>query len=184
MRTETQRLERIEAQLDIQQLAIRYAIAVDERDVESWINLFVPDVGAGPYGSGRDALREFITPQIKQFYRSIHNIMGHRIILDDSDSAHGHVYCRAEHEVGDRWIAMAIRYDDRYRRVDGEWLFKGRREYHWYAADVTRTPQQAGFDEWHTSPHPPTVPLSTPSTWHEFWSGHDTSGITASPLDS
>ena len=38
--------------------------------------------------------------------------------------------------MADRWIVMAIRYDDGYRRVDGEWLFARRRERHWYAADL------------------------------------------------
>ena len=50
---------------------------------------------------------------------------------------------------------MAIRYDDEYRRVDGEWLFSRRRERHWYAADLLERPQQVDFDSWHTSHEAP-----------------------------
>lgn len=178
----TQRLARIEAKLEIGQLPIRYALAVDQRDVETWAGLFVPYVDLGRHGVGREALQEWIIPQLRWFYRSIHLICGHRIELGpdqpDSDqgdggpvTAVGQVYCRAEHEVDDRWIVMAIRYDDVYRRVDGEWLFERRAESHWYAADLTEHPQTVGFDSWGTGPQP-RLPGAEP-TWHAFWAGQE-----------
>src|SRR5437588_10000789 len=90
-----ERLERIESQLAIQQLPIRYALAVDSRDVDTWVNLFVPDVDMGRRGRGRDVLRRYIEPQLHQFYRSMHQICGHRVELVDRDTARGAVYCRA-----------------------------------------------------------------------------------------
>jgi SnoaL-like domain len=51
------RLQRVEDILEIQQLPIKYAIAVDERDIDSWLELFVPDVNVGRHGVGREALR-------------------------------------------------------------------------------------------------------------------------------
>ena len=165
------RLDRLESHLEIQQLPIRYALAVDGRDVDAWVRLFVPDVDLGRRGRGRAALREFIDPQLRWFRRSIHQICGHRVELgDDPDLASGAVYCRAEHEVGDRWIVMAICYFDDYQRVEGEWLFRRRRERHWYAADVTERPQAVGFDSWGTSPEAPWLPEGFP-TWARFWSG-------------
>lgn len=165
------RLDRIESRLDIQQLPIRYALAVDGRDVDEWVRLFVPDVDLGRRGRGRAALREFIDPQLRWFRRSIHQICGHRVELgDDTDRATGAVYCRAEHEVGDRWIVMAICYFDEYQRVDGEWLFRRRRERHWYAADVTERPQAVGFDGWGSATGAPWLPEGFP-TWAAFWSG-------------
>jgi hypothetical protein len=169
------RLDRIEAQLQIQQLPIRYALAVDGRDVDAWVNLFVPDVDMGRRGRGREVLRAYIEPQIRQFYRSVHFICGHRIELLESDTARGAVYCRAEHEVSDRWIVMAICYFDDYRRVDGEWLFERRRERHWYAADINETPQAAGFDSWGTSAMPPALPHHFPS-WSSFWAAQSPPG--------
>jgi hypothetical protein len=93
------------------------------------------------------------------------------------------LYCRAEHEVGDRWIVMAIRYDDDYRRVDGEWLFERRREHHWYAADVTERPQAVDFDSWGTSGRRPALP-GLDASWSDFWSGAETGGVSGSPVAS
>ena len=38
------RIDRIESTLAIQQLPIRYALAVDGRDIDAWLALFVDDV--------------------------------------------------------------------------------------------------------------------------------------------
>ncbi|WP_155948667.1 nuclear transport factor 2 family protein [Mycobacterium sp. URHB0044] len=175
------RIARIEDRLEIDQLPIRYALAVDARDVDSWLALFVPDVHVGREATGREALREVITPQLRWFYRSIHQIVGHRVELLGPDTARGHVYCRAEHEVGQQWVVMAIRYDDDYRKMDGQWLFSRRRERHWYAADVTDQPQSVAFDGWDIPSGPPNLPGSNP-TWSSFWTGHDASGITDAPV--
>jgi hypothetical protein len=180
------RLARVEAQLAIGQLPIRYALAIDQRDLDAWVELFVPDVDMGRHGRGRNVLREWIAPAVSQFYRSIHQICGHRIELGPAgpsgqpEAATGQVYCRAEHEVGKRWIVMAIRYDDEYRRVDGEWLFARRRERHWYAADHLERPQQADFDSWHTSPEPPSLP-SHEAAWGAFWRDRDATSVTHRP---
>ncbi|MBF4997418.1 nuclear transport factor 2 family protein [Nocardia sp. BSTN01] len=180
------RLARLEANSEIQQLPIRYALAVDKRDLDMWTRLFVPDVNLGRHGVGRDALKAYIEPQVRWFYRSLHMICGHRIELGPDgpagpELARGSVYCRAEHEVGDRWIVMAIRYDDSYRRVDGEWLFERRRERHWYAADVTERPQEVGFDSWGTMGRRPPLPAVDPE-WGRFWAASDVGAVTTHPV--
>ncbi|QNJ93313.1 nuclear transport factor 2 family protein [Mycolicibacterium fluoranthenivorans] len=172
------RLAAVEDRLAIGQLPIRYALAVDGRDIESWVNLFVPDVDCGRYGRGREALRDYITPQVKTFYRSIHLICGHRVELIDATTAWGKAYCRAEHEVGEKWEIMAICYDDHYTKVDGEWLFQRRTEQHWYTADQLSRPQQAGsFVDWHTEVKP-ALPHAFPA-WGSFWADVDTTAVTA-----
>jgi hypothetical protein len=164
------RIDAIESRLEIGQLPIQYAIAVDSRDVDAWVELFTPGVQVGRDAFGRAALRDHITPLLRTFRRSVHQICGHRIDLDaaDADHATGTVYCRAEHEVDDRWIVMAICYFDDYRRIDGRWRFERRRERHWYAADVTERPQAVAFDSWHNGA-PPALPEAFP-TWGHFWS--------------
>jgi SnoaL-like domain len=175
-----ERIERIEAQLAIQQLAVRYAMAVDARDIDAWTGCFVPDVDMGRHGRGREALRRYIDPMVRRFYRSVHQICGHRVELIDPDRATGAVYCRAEHEVGEQWVVMAICYFDEYARVDGEWFFSRRRERHWYAADVTSTPQSAGFAGWSGSGQP-ALPAEFPS-WTRFWDSDARVGtLTATP---
>ena len=161
------RIDRIESHLAIQQLPIRYAIAVDSRDLDAWVGLFIEDVNCGRHGRGRAVLKSLIDPQVRTFYRSIHQICGHAFDFIDADHASGHVYCRAEHEDAGRWIVMAICYFDEYRRIDGEWLFERRLELHWYAADVNERPQAVGFDSWHGELA--RLPEDFP-TWKEFWS--------------
>ena len=178
------RIERLEAREAIGQLPIRYALAVDGRDVAAWADLFVADVNCGRAGLGRAVLRGLIAPQLRTFYRSIHQICGHRIVLDDADRAHGVVYCRAEHETGGRWIVMAIAYFDTYERRDGEWLFARRREKHWYAADWQERPA-APFTGWPEHPAPPALPGDF-AGWRDFWDGAGgdiVAGLTALPAD-
>ena len=174
------RLRRIEDTLAIQQLPIRYAMAVDERDLDAWIELFTSDVQVGRDRFGRDALREAIASMTRHFYRSIHQIVGHRIDLVDADNAVGNVYCRAEHEVGDEWIVMAIRYDDVYRKVDGRWYFSRRKERHWYAADITQPPQSIGFAGWPMAGRP-NLPRS--QAWNDFWADVDVTSLTSHTVD-
>jgi hypothetical protein len=170
------RLQRVEDTLEIEQLAVRYAMAVDERDIDAWLELFVPDVVVGRDQIGREALREFSVPQLQLFYRSIYQIVGHRIELHSADHANGAVYCKAEHEVGDRWIVIAIRYDDDYQKIDGSWYFVRRKDKHWYETDLVERPQRVALSGRPGAPARPRVPDS--SSWATFWDGVDTSAVT------
>lgn len=169
------RLDRIESVLAIEQLPIRYALAVDGRDLDAWVALFVDDVDCGRHGSGRAVLRSVIEPGLRSFYRSIHQLCGHRIEFDDADHAHGVVYCRAEHEVGDRWIVMAIAYFDSYERRDGTWYFVRRREKHWYSVDVLDRPG-APFHRWPDNGATASLPGAFAS-WVPFWNEGDPAAI-------
>lgn len=167
------RLARIEAQLAIQQLASRYAVAIDSRDVDTWLNLFIDDVDCGRRGKGREALRGWIDPGIRTFYRSVHQICGHVIDLIDEDRATGKVYCRAEHEDRGKWYVMAICYFDRYARRNGHWFFVQRTEKHWYSTDTETRPTGPNFQRWEAwSNRKPMLPHDFP-TWNTFWEKSD-----------
>jgi len=165
------RIDRLESLAAIQQLPIRYALAVDGRDMDAWVSCFIPDVHCGRAGQGREVLKSIITPAVKTFYRSIHQICGHRVEFDDADHAHGVVYCRAEHEDAGQWVVMAIAYFDSYERREGEWFFVRRREKHWYAADWQARPA-APFTGWAAHDDPPDLPQHF-DTWNAFWAGTD-----------
>jgi len=178
-----ERIDRLESLVAIQQLPIRYALAVDSRDLDTWVSLFIPDVYCGRKGSGRDVLKSIIDPAVRTFYRSIHQICGHRVEFDDADHAHGVVYCRAEHEDRGKWVVMAIAYFDNYERRDGEWFFVRRQEKHWYSADWEERPT-APFNGWQGHDYPPNLPQHFDS-WKPFWAGHaedDISAMTAQPI--
>jgi hypothetical protein len=162
-----ERLDRIESIQEIQDMAIRYAIAADSRDIDTWISLFVPDVNCGRFGTGREALRQSIEPLLQSFYRSIHLVCGHTIAFDGPDRATGRAYCRAEHEIGDKWIVVPVLYLDEYARVDGHWYFARRKELHWYATDIVERPIGENLEQWKTLG---TAKLpGTLSGWKEFW---------------
>jgi hypothetical protein len=174
-----ERLDRIESSLAIQQLPIRYALAVDGRDIDAWIGLFVKDVDCGARGKGREALRSFIAPALTGCYRTIHQICGHQYSFVDADHATGHTYCRAEHEIGGQWMVMAICYIDKYERQDGEWFFTRRKERHWYAVDVRKEGgPTAPFEPWPDHGIPPTLPGIFP-TWTKFWSDVEPATVAA-----
>lgn len=171
-----QRIDRIESHLAIQQLPIRYAIAVDSRDLDAWVNLFVDDVQVGKNARGRDALKTFIAGAVTSFYRSHHQICGQQIDFIDADHATGKTYCRAEHEDGDSWVVMAICYFDTYERRDGKWYFARRIEEHWYSADVLARPQGPTFQNWPSGTFSDQVARLPHrfETWSVFWNGVDT----------
>jgi hypothetical protein len=166
------RLDRVESTLAIQQLPIRYAIAIDSRDIDALVELWADDVNCGSHGKGREALRGFIDPLIRDFYRTVHKITGHAIDFVDADHATGKVYCHAEHEYGDRWIVQAICYFDTYERRDGKWFFVRRDEDFFYTADHLERPQDADFLRWPgpAPKHNPPMMLERLPSWVDFWS--------------
>lgn len=180
-----QRLDRVESELAIRQLPARYALVVDSRDLDGWVSLFVEDVDCGRRGKGRAALKAFIEPNVRTFYRSVHFICGHTIDFTDADHATGTVYCRAEHEDGDKWIVMAIIYFDSYERRDGQWFFVRRSEQHWYSADVLERPSAPDFQQWERwKDRKPHLPAKFP-TWLPFWTesgADDIAAVTAAPI--
>jgi ketosteroid isomerase-like protein len=153
----------------IRQLASRYAVATDRRDVDALVALFVPDVRVGRDTYGRDALRTNFEQQLHGIGVSILNVGTHQIDLVDDDNATGHVYCKGEIQDGARWIHQAIRYDDTYARVDGEWLFVRRKHLLFYGAEVGVNPltlPPANWPEHHDGLG--TLPYSE-ETWQSFW---------------
>ncbi len=140
------RIDRVESHLAIEQLASRYALAVDSKDVDGIVSLFVEDVNAGPsWGAGREALARFYKDALSHFYRSMHLIAGHVIAFDDEDHAHGVVHCRAEHEAGTQWGIMVMNYKDDYERLGGIWYFRRRRLQPLYTTDILSRPRGPGF---------------------------------------
>lgn len=141
------RLDRVESHLAIQQLPPRYALALDSRDLDTMVGLFVDDVNAGQqWGTGREALKRFFTTNLSHFYRSMHLIAGHTINFDDADHAHGVVHCRAEHESGKDWGIMVMNYKDDYERHEGQWYFRRRRLQPLYSCDILQRPHGPNFN--------------------------------------
>lgn len=167
------RLARVEAQLEIQQLAARYARSVDSRNLDELGDLFSPQTRFGDHGAGAAGARAFYDQVLAGFYRSFHQIAGHVITDMTPDSARGTVYCRAEHEDGENWIVNLMVYFDRYCRVDGRWYFLGRRPRFLFVGDPRAAPRSIDFNLWPGREDRFSCELpQSDASWQTFWGEH------------
>jgi hypothetical protein len=169
--TTEERLDRLESLAEIQQLPVRYALALDSRDMDALVGLFLPDVQVGRDERGRDALKAWFTRTMREMRTSVHLVANHVIELDDADHAHGIVYCHDELEWPDRgeWENGKLQYWDSYERVGGEWCFARRRFHRWYMVDaLTRPSVGAGVGDGADALTTGRLPDAFP-TWAAFW---------------
>lgn len=162
-------IERLLAYEEIRQLVARYAVAVDSRDLEALVALFVDDVQVGSELRGRAALKAFFDRSLRDVGITILNVGTHLIDIDDDNHARGVVYCRGEIQVGDRWVVQAIQYRDGYVRRAGHWYFVRRQHLLWYGREVGTSPiglPAASWPEHHTGTGE--LPDAWPS-WRAFW---------------
>jgi hypothetical protein len=164
-------VERLVALEAIRQLVARYAVAVDSRDLDTLVGLFVEDVRVGGGAVGRDALRASFDGSLRAIGVSILDVGTHVIDLDGPDDATGTVYCRAEIQDGDRWIHQAIAYEDRYRRDGGTWYFVRRIHRLFYGAEVGVNPLELGPADWPAHHDGRGTLPEAWASWTRFWSG-------------
>ena len=169
-------IEELVARERIRQLAARYALAVDGKDLTGVAALFAEDVDNGRYGPGRAGVINFYDQALRAFHCSMHLVANHVIDFDDDDHAHGVVYCRAHHHVLDpeHWFDLALAYWDSYERVGTDWVFRRRQPKSWYR-------QEFGYPE-HSSERVvsarsgsmrgPQMPAAF-ATFDGFWSAPD-----------
>ena len=166
-----ERLDRLESLAAIQQLPNRYAVAIDSRNMEMMVSLFVPDVRVGRDEAGRDALKRWFTQEMRRHGPSCHFVGNHVVDFDDMDHAHGIVYCHDELSEGDTWEQGQLQYWDTYRRVTGTWYFE-RREFHrLYLVDWLTRPSHGAMrhrDALTTRQLPEAYP-----SWGAFWKDPD-----------
>lgn len=170
--TSEERLDRVESTLEIQQLAQRYALALDARDLDALVDLFAPDVRVGHDATGRDALRAWYDRAMRNVRTTCHVVANHILDFNDADHASGVVYCRDEVEYPDtgEWHVGMLQYWDSYRRIDGMWCFDRRRFHRWYQVDALVRPRAgAGVNEGDDPITTSALPDAFP-TWQAFWS--------------
>jgi len=170
MATILARLDRLESRDEIRQLASKYALALDMRDMDAMANLFPEDVAAGGGRTGRPALKAWLSDTMRrQFTGTSHHVGTQIIEFDDADHAVGIVYSKNEHETGQEWVIMQMMYFDKYERVEGRWFFRRRLPLYWYATDLNKPPIGQRKMRW--PGHPPyegSFHDLFPS-WKEYW---------------
>ena len=124
------RIARLEDIAAIQQLKARYCeICDDDHNPERIASVFAPDgiwEGAG-FGKaqGHEAIRELFRRFQQLISFSQHNVMNSQIHVD-GDRATGSWYFLGPFTFrkGDENKWLALRYDDDYVRIDGEWKYQ------------------------------------------------------------
>jgi len=173
-----ERVDRVESLAEIRQLAVRYALALDSRDIAMLVTLFPADVRVGADNSGRDALYAWFVDSMSKVRTTIHIVANHIVDFESRDRARGIVYCRDEVEYPEtgEWHIGMLQYHDTYRRADGEWVFERRKFNRWYQVDALARPApgagiEPGIDPISTSRLPEAFP-----TWARFWDEVATAG--------
>ncbi len=164
------RLDRLESTEAIRQLAARYALSLDMRDLDAHVNLFAPDIQVGRRGTGRAALKAWVDDTLReQFTGTAHHLGQHIIEFIGPDQAVGVVYSKNEHETGPEWVIMQMLYWDDYQRIDGQWYFRRRLPYYWYATDLNKPPLGERKMRWPgRAPYDGSFHALFPS-WQAFW---------------
>lgn len=168
-------IDRLVAYEEIRQLAHRYAVYLDSRDIDSLVDLYVPDVRISSKLSGRDALRGLLDSALRDVGITFLHVGNHVIDLDaGGTTANGIVYTRAEIQDGgpdsERFIVHAIQYHDTYVLHDGRWLFGANRKHLLvYGAELGENPLGLEPANW---PQNQTGLGTMPhelDTWKRFW---------------
>ncbi len=148
------RIDRLESLDEIKQLAAKYSLSLDMRDLDAHVNLFAPDIRVSRDEVGRKYLKQWLDDTLRhQFIGTSHHIGNHIIEFDDPDHAHGVVYSKNEHETprddgGVDWVIMQMLYWDSYERISGRWYFRRRLPCYWYASDINQPPTGSKKIRW------------------------------------
>jgi hypothetical protein len=166
----TARIDRLESLDEIRQLAAKYSLSLDMRDLDAHVNLFAEDIRVSREAVGRQHLKRWLDDTLRlQFTGTSHHIGNHVIEFDDPDHAHGVVYSKNEHETGDEWVIMQMLYWDNYERINGRWYFRRRLPCYWYATDLNSPPIGDNKMRWpDREPYDGSYHELWPS-WKEFW---------------
>jgi SnoaL-like domain len=137
------------ARQNIQQLHYRYAAAIEARDIEAMIELFVPHARFGEYGEGPDGLRQLMSSSLDASVFAVILAADHLIEFDGEDSARGQVWAQCFAQThADGFVEQLIKYEDRYQRHSGRWRFLHRRHRLYYGVARPESPLVQQAAEW------------------------------------
>jgi uncharacterized protein (TIGR02246 family) len=132
-------LQRLVDEAAIRDLTALYAVARDDHDIDGLMDCFADDatfLNDGVPFSGKAALREFYLGNMRRHAYSIHIPHSQVIAFDSTTEATGLVTGHGEFANVDGYVMCAYRYNDRYVKRDGRWVFAFRDHAFVYAVPV------------------------------------------------
>jgi len=130
------RIRFIEDRLEIQDLAVRYFIAIDDSDYAGLLAMYTEKARLGEI-AGRQEVVDLLRAIRSTYGRTIHTSHGHTVRFVDDDHATGIMLSHAELDIAGQTIHAAIRYYDDYEREEGAWRFANRAVKFAYAVPVS-----------------------------------------------
>lgn len=159
------RVARLEHRFALQDLAARYAVAVDDRDWDAIAGMYATDsVFDSAMGriEGREAVVAYYRERTESFGATYHYPHTQTVDFDGPGAASGVVTAHAELAIGEQTVVVALRYTDRYVREDGVWRFLARVVTQLYAmplADLATGLAESDRKRWPgTDPAPAELP--------------------------
>lgn len=135
------RIRRIEDRLAIQDLAVRYCVAIDDGDYDGMVEMYTEKATLGET-VGRQEVVDLLRSIRAGYGRTIHVPEAHTISFTDDDHATGLVLSHAELDIEHTTVHTFIRYYDDYERgEDGAWRFANRTLKFAYAVPFDQMPE-------------------------------------------
>jgi ketosteroid isomerase-like protein len=133
-------LDVLTSRLDIRDLVDRYALAVDQQDVDALVGLYTPD---GEFERiqktivGTEDLRTFYAGMVARYHPTRHLPSVHVITELGPTAASGIQTGTAELGEDGVLLRAAYRFRDTYARLDGEWRFRRRSLRYMYVTEYS-----------------------------------------------
>ncbi len=117
----------------LQDVMLRYAAGVDERDMALYRSCFADDVEVLGFGGetikGAEAWVDYVTEALRQYGPTQH-MLGPQLATVNGDTAHARTDVQALHymkDAEDTTLTLWATYESDMRRVNGEWkIFRHR----------------------------------------------------------
>ena len=126
------RVERLLDERELRRTAELYAQGADRRDKQLWASIFTEDgviEAPGIRLEGRADIVAALDAMARLYVATQHRVHN-QVVSIDGDTAEGETYSTADHlsaaDGTHTILTWAIRYQDRWRRVDGAWRFSRR----------------------------------------------------------
>jgi hypothetical protein len=171
--TESDAVAGILAREEIRRLAYRYAAAIETRDVEAMAELYSPTARFGEFGEGPTGLRRLMASRLDGNLLAVILVANHLIDIEGAKTASGEVWAHCfAHNRADGFVEQLIKYEDRYERHDGRWLFAYRKHRLWYGVSHQESPLRQPAANWPSSQvGVGDIPLAD-SAFRDWWSEH------------
>lgn len=132
-----ERIQRAEDRFAIQDLAIRFMLAIDAGDSPRLVDMFTEKAVFADAVGGEQIVALLESMRV-DYGRSLHFPEAHLIQFVDADHATGVVLAHAELDIRGQTIHTALRYEDEYEcDTDRAWRFASRDIKVTYAVPVT-----------------------------------------------